>query len=119
MVKIYCLVCILCSLCIVQITTAQTTSTPHIRSTAERFKQDFEIKDIANPSEELLSKINISDFDYLRQPDVRVEAKDGTNKIILVLYSVKEIREAREARARQGNVKTVTDVKYIFTPKIH
>jgi hypothetical protein len=98
---------------------AQTNVTPSTRTAVTRYKQDFEVRGIARPDSTLLSKINISKYDYLRQPDVRVEAKDSDNNLILILYSEKEIARMKEASLRHtSGIKTVTDVKYISSPKI-
>jgi hypothetical protein len=113
--KFFALVCCICSLSIF----AQTNSSPAVRNASTRYKQDYEIKGISNPGADLLSKINIASFDYLRQKDKRVEAKDNVNHIVLILYSENEVAAEKQQHLQESsNVKTVTDVKYISTPKI-
>ena len=89
------------------------------RSASTRYKRDFEIKGVVNPDNALLQKIDLSRFDYLRQADKRVEAKDAVNNIIIILYSENEIRKMKQEHTRNytGEMKTVTDVKNVPTPK--
>jgi hypothetical protein len=98
---------------------SQTNVAPKVLTTADRYKEEFEIKGIPNADPELLSKIDIAKYNYLRQPDVRVEVKDPDNQLILILYSEREVAKKKDERRRQAtNLKTVTDVQYIVTPKI-
>jgi len=99
---------------------SQTTATVNKRTAVTRYKQDYEIKGISHPDNALLSKINISKYDYLRQANERVEAKDADNNIIIILYSEKEIARMKQEHVRQAPslVKTVTDVQYVPTTKI-
>ena len=97
---------------------AQSIATQNLRDAGIRYKRDFEIKGIAHPDDALLKKINISRYDYLRQPDKRVEAKDSDNNLVLVLYSENEIAKAKKESLRNAtNIKTVSDVHYVTTPK--
>jgi hypothetical protein len=83
----------------------------------KQYKIDFEIKGVNNPDVELLSRINIEKYEYLRQKNKRTEVKDGDNRVILILYSVEEAAEKRERNLREKRFKTVTEVKEVNTPK--
>jgi hypothetical protein len=83
-----------------------------------RYKREFEIKGIARPGDDLLQKINIGKYDFLREKDKRVEVKDGDNHLILVLYSENEIARMKQESIRNNpNIKTVADVQNVQTPK--
>jgi hypothetical protein len=87
-------------------------------SSATRYKREFEIKGIAHPGNDLLQKIDIGKFDFLREKDKRVEVKDGDNQLILILYSENEIAHMKQESLRNAtNIKTVSDVQYVTTPK--
>ena len=120
MVKIYKLILLTGSWILFAATLpAQTNVEPNTRTAAMRYKQDFEIKGIAHPDNALLSKIDIKRFDYLRQADVRVEAKDAENNIIIILYSENEIAKMKQEHLRKASgIKTVSDVKNVSTHKI-
>jgi hypothetical protein len=114
MAKLYKLALALaCILFLVRNVTAQNAP-----SAATRYKREFEIKGNAHPDDALLQKIDISRFDYLRQKDKRVEAKDGANGLIIILYSENEIaRMKQESLRNMTNIKTVTDVRVVPTSK--
>ena len=119
MAKLYKLLLALASFAFISFSlTAQSSASQNLRDASIRFKRDFEIKGIAQPDNALLKKIDIGRYDYLRQPDKRVEAKDSDNNLILVLYSENEIAAMKQEHLRRApDAKTVTDVKYIPTPK--
>lgn len=81
------------------------------------YKVDYEIKGVTKPGNDLLSRIDISKFEYLRQAEKRTEVKDHENQLILILYSETEAAMNREDAIKNSRMKTVTDVKEVNTSK--
>lgn len=53
----------------------------------DRYKVDYEIKNISNPSNELLMSLNLSQYEELRLDVNDLEISDEENNVVIILYS--------------------------------
>lgn len=56
-------------------------------SNIDRLYLDYEVKDIANPNQDLVQQINLSLYDSYRQENTDVEVNDFPSGYTLILYS--------------------------------
>ncbi len=56
----------------------------------DRYKLDFEIVGLAEPTAELLEVLDLDQYEELRLPDVNVEVYDAATDFHIILYAVND-----------------------------
>jgi hypothetical protein len=83
----------------------------YVKSNYSRLNIDFEVKDNAKPDRQMLSSINLDNYEQLRKINKRVVITDITTGYILILYSQKE---TDKNRANQSPLQMKQSAEYTF-----